>query len=95
MSSAPITGSPDLSLNTLSHFLDRFVFKNPKKPKDKDGKGGKGPSAMQPAAHADVNGVRLVKGEAQDAGGLMNEAAFARKRREDVPVDQVSNAFCP
>ncbi|EIW51269.1 CBF-domain-containing protein [Trametes versicolor FP-101664 SS1] len=35
LSSTPITSSPDLSQNTLSHFLDRFIYKNAKKPKPK------------------------------------------------------------
>jgi ribosome biogenesis protein MAK21 len=63
-----LTATPDLSLNTLNHFLDRFVYKNPKKlNKDKDGDGdndnamnigsgairkAKGSSLMQPAASA-------------------------------------------
>ena len=29
----PLTASADLSQNTLTHFLDRFVYKNPKKMK--------------------------------------------------------------
>ena len=52
---------------------------------------GKGPSAMQPAASA-LEGVKLVKGDVGNYGGvvgLVNEKAFLRKRKEDVPVDQV------
>ncbi|KAI0631606.1 CBF/Mak21 family-domain-containing protein [Trametes polyzona] len=84
LSSSPITGSPDLSLNTLSHFLDRFVYKNPKKPKPK------GSSAMQPAAAADsTHGVTLIKGEAPGALGVpVNDERFWKRRAEDVPVDQ-------
>ena len=64
---------------------------------DEDGDGellmagkGKGPSAMQPAASA-LEGVKLVKGGVGNEGGglLVNEKAFLRRRREDVPVDQV------
>jgi len=46
---------------------------------------------MQPAASA-LEGVKLVKGDVgNDMGavGLVNEKAFLRRRREDVPVDQV------
>ena len=78
-----MTANADLSLNTLSHFLDRFVYKNPKKPKPK------GSSAMQPgAAASDGTNVRIVKG-AHDGEGMMNEEAFRKKKMKDVPVDQV------
>ncbi|EGN97244.1 hypothetical protein SERLA73DRAFT_92285 [Serpula lacrymans var. lacrymans S7.3] len=79
----PITSSADLSLNTLSHFLDRFVYKNPKKPKPK------GASAMQPAASAaDGIGVKLTKGEV-DSGILVNDEKFWRRKVENIPVDEV------
>ncbi|PPR06506.1 hypothetical protein CVT24_002634 [Panaeolus cyanescens] len=87
LSSQPLSASADLSQNTLSHFLDRFVYKNPKKVKEGEGAGGKGASAMQPAASA-LEGVKLVKGEVAD-GVMVNEAAFLRKKEHEVPVDQV------
>lgn len=31
LTAQPLTATADLSQNTLSHFLDRFVYKNPKK----------------------------------------------------------------
>lgn len=83
LSGQPITSSPDLSLNTLSHFLDRFVYKNPKKVKTK------GSSAMQPAASAnDRIGVKLLKGESS-GGALPNDEKFLNRRLQDVPVDEV------
>ncbi|KAF8888403.1 CBF/Mak21 family-domain-containing protein [Gymnopilus junonius] len=88
LSSQPLTASADLSQNTLSHFLDRFVYKNPKKVKEGEMPGGRGPSAMQPAASA-LEGVKLVKGEVGAALGIVNEKEFLRKKREDVPVDQL------
>ncbi|KAK0481504.1 CBF/Mak21 family-domain-containing protein [Armillaria novae-zelandiae] len=84
LSSQPLTASADLSLNTLSHFLDRFVYKNPKKSTTT-----KGASAMQPAASGlDGTGVKLMKG---DAGGnvLVNDAAFMKMKIQDVPVDEM------
>ncbi|THG97212.1 hypothetical protein EW026_g4738 [Hermanssonia centrifuga] len=85
LSSKPVTATPDLSLNTLSHFLDRFVYKNPKKPKPK------GASVMQPAAStADgASGVKLMKGEVVDGAGPVNDEKWWRRRVEDVPVDQL------
>lgn len=83
LASEPITSSPDLTLHTLSHFLDRFVFKNPKKSKSK------GASAMQPAVSAaDGVAVKRFKGEVS-GGALPNEEKFWKTRVEDVPVDEV------
>ncbi|TFK35819.1 CBF/Mak21 family-domain-containing protein [Crucibulum laeve] len=90
LTSQPLTASADLSQNTLSHFLDRFVYKNPKKLKPSEGAPSaksKGASAMQPAASSNV-GVKLMKGEVEDAD-MMNEAAFLRRKEGDVPVDQL------
>jgi ribosome biogenesis protein MAK21 len=87
LSSQPLTASADLSQNTLSHFLDRFVYKNPKQIKTGDSAGGKGASAMQPSASA-IDGVKLIKGEV-GVESMVNEAAFLKKRVQDVPVDQV------
>jgi len=99
LSSQPVTASADLSLNTLSHFLDRFVYKNPKKAKSgvnsaNVGAGkGKGTSAMQPAASAmDGTGVKLMKGEVGSLE-LMNGEKFLKRKLEDVPVDQVGFQF--
>ncbi|PBK76587.1 CBF-domain-containing protein [Armillaria solidipes] len=84
LSSQPLTASADLSLNTLSHFLDRFVYKNPKKSTST-----KGASAMQPAASGlDGTGVKLMKGDAS-GNVLVNDAAFMKMRIQDIPVDEV------
>lgn len=92
--SQPLTSTPDLALNTLSHFLDRFVYKNPKKQSSKQ----KGSSVMQPAAGDAISGggVRLIKGEVGDGlgsgsgGGVtVNDEKWWRRRVEDVPIDQV------
>lgn len=84
----PLTTSPDLALHTLAHFLDRFVFKNPKKAR------AKGSSAMQPSAagiDGGGEGVRRVRGEAQEAP--VNEDGWWRRGVGSVPADQVSRAF--
>ncbi|KAI0067515.1 CBF-domain-containing protein [Artomyces pyxidatus] len=80
LSRQPLTTSPDLSLHTLSHFLDRFVYKNPKKIK------AKGASMMQPTS-ADGDGVRKLKGDIQE--GPVNEEGWWKKSKGSVPVDQV------
>jgi len=54
---------------------------------------GKGASAMQPAA-SDVEGVKLIKDEIGFAREEpVNEKVFIRRKRSDVPVDQVGSAI--
>ncbi|KAJ7677224.1 CBF/Mak21 family-domain-containing protein [Mycena rosella] len=96
LSGQPLTASADLSLNTISHFLDRFVYKNPKKVKPNANNAnvvigkGKGASAMQPAASGlEGGGVKLMKGEMGDMEARVNEGVFLRKKEADVPVDQL------
>ncbi|WVF68528.1 hypothetical protein IAT40_003296 [Kwoniella sp. CBS 6097] len=85
--SQPLTGSSDISLNTLVSFLDRFVYRNPKKTLQP-----KGASIMQPAAVSDKSGM-IVNNRGAKAGGdgqaglTVNSEAFWRKKIEDVPVE--------
>lgn len=83
LNNEPISTSSDLNLNTLSHFLDRFVYRNAKKPK------AKGASIMQPAAASDKSGVVLMMKGSNGADQEVNSAAFWRQKEEDVPADQV------
>jgi hypothetical protein len=48
---------------------------------------------MQPSASA-IDGVKLIKGEV-GVESMVNEAAFLKKRAQDVPVDQVLLLFLP
>ncbi|EKM74690.1 hypothetical protein AGABI1DRAFT_65411 [Agaricus bisporus var. burnettii JB137-S8] len=84
LTAQPLTATADLSQNTLSHFLDRFVYKNPKK--KASGVEGKGASAMQPAGSA-IEGVKLRKGEMPDV--QVNQPAFWKKKETQIPVDQM------
>ncbi|OCF43874.1 ribosome biogenesis protein MAK21 [Kwoniella heveanensis CBS 569] len=87
--SQPLTGSADISLNTLVSFLDRFVYRNPKKTLQP-----KGASIMQPAAALDKSGM-IVNNRGAKAGGdgqaglTVNSEAFWRKKIEDVPVEMM------
>ncbi|KXN81058.1 Ribosome biogenesis protein MAK21 [Leucoagaricus sp. SymC.cos] len=85
LTAQPLTATADLSQNTLSHFLDRFVYKNPKK--KASGVEGKGASAMQPAGSV-VEGVKLRKGEVPDSVQV-NMPAFWKKKESQIPVDQM------
>lgn len=80
---AKVTATADLGLNTLSHFLDRFVYRNPKKPRPK------GTSAMQPAAYNDGTGM-VHAGKAPGAAvDVVNTEGFRKLNEDNVPADQV------
>lgn len=80
-----LTGSADISLNTLISFLDKFVYRNPKKTLQP-----KGASIMQPAAVNDTTGnVIRNRGPRTAPDSNVNTEAFWRKKVEDVPVDQL------
>ncbi|KAF8493588.1 CBF/Mak21 family-domain-containing protein [Gautieria morchelliformis] len=82
LSHAKVTATADLGLNTLSHFLDRFVYRNAKKPRPK------GTSAMQPAAHDDGTGM-VHAGKVAGAIDFVNAEGFRKRDEDDVPADQV------
>lgn len=76
---------PDLSSHTLTHFLDRFVYRNAKAAES----GPRGSSIMQPLAGGDSRGV-LISGRASQNGQQpVNTEAFWRKKTEDVAVDEI------
>lgn len=87
LNSQLLTSTSDLTLNTLSHFLDRFVYRNPKK------QTAKGSSAMQPDGNEggdpDTMVVR-IKGKGIGKEEFANDEKFWRRKVGDVPVDQVS-----
>lgn len=80
LSNEPLTSSPDLSLYTLAHFLDRFVYKNPKKAAPR------GASAMQPSSST-AGGVRRVRADVQETP--LNVEGWWRRGEGGVPADQV------
>ncbi|KAK6510429.1 hypothetical protein TWF506_009537 [Arthrobotrys conoides] len=81
---ASMPSKPDLSLHTLTHFLDRFVYRNAKASSTT-----KGSSIMQPLAGGDTRGMVL---HTKTAGrGLMpvNSDAFSNMKEENVKEDEV------
>lgn len=76
----PLTSSPDLTLYTLTHFLDRFVYKNPKKA------GSRGTSAMQPSTTGG-GGVSRVRADVQETP--LNVGGWWRRGESGVAPDQV------
>ncbi|EXJ94489.1 hypothetical protein A1O1_02885 [Capronia coronata CBS 617.96] len=82
---AKLPGKPDLSLHTLSHFLDRFVYRNPKL----SSSGLRGSSIMQPMAASDTHNV-LIAGSAGGARQLpVNSDAFKSKKGDEVAAEDV------
>lgn len=83
---APMPPKPDLSLNTLIHFLDRFVYKNPKTSTKTTGT--KGISIMQPLLAGDKSSVLV-----SNAGGrekpAVNSDQFWKMNTENVGADEV------
>ncbi|GJJ14710.1 hypothetical protein Clacol_008977 [Clathrus columnatus] len=73
---SPVTATPDLGLNTLSHFLDRFVYRNAKNKTT-----NKGTSAMQRSG---------IESQAKAAIETeVNTDQFRKMNEKDVPVDQI------
>lgn len=75
---------PDLSLHTLIHFLDRFVYKNPKSTA-----GPRGSSIMQPMVESTTSD-RLVSARSKTATRQpVNSEAFWKLESDKVDADEV------
>ncbi|KAL4893992.1 CBF/Mak21 family-domain-containing protein [Aspergillus ambiguus] len=78
-----MSGKPDLTLHTLTHFLDRFVYRTPKSAAPT-----RGASIMQPLAGSDAQD-RLVAGGKHAQHVPLNSEAFWKKKSEDVAAEDV------
>ncbi|KAG0078170.1 hypothetical protein BGZ92_001595 [Podila epicladia] len=89
LSLQPIEGKPEFYQHALIHFLNRMVYKNPKKQRDdiNTALGTKGSSIMQPMAAHRGSSIMLKKGGGNDVN--VNTEAFWAKKEADVPVDQI------
>ncbi|KAF9423945.1 hypothetical protein BGZ94_008128 [Podila epigama] len=89
LSLQPIEGKPEFYQHALVHFLNRMVYKNPKKQRDdvNTALGTKGSSIMQPMAAHRGTSIMLKKGGGNDIN--VNTEAFWQKSESDVPVDQI------
>lgn len=85
LSHSPMSGKPDLTLHTLTHFLDRFVYRSPKAHQTP-----KGSSIMQPLAGGDTSGLLVTSGAAAGTQQEpVNSEAFWRKRADQVAAEDV------
>lgn len=76
---------PDMSTHTLTHFLDRFVYRNAKAATG----GSRGSSIMQPLAGGRSEGILLTTRGMRHGQQPVNSESFWRKKIEDVEVDEV------
>jgi ribosome biogenesis protein MAK21 len=81
----PLSGKPDLNLHTLSHFLDRFVYRNPKL----SHMGLRGSSIMQPMATENTHAVLLGADKANKIAAPVNSEQFRTKASSEVAVEDV------
>ena len=75
---------PDLATHTLIHFLDRFVYRNPKKTAG----GLKGASIMQPLAGGDTSGLLVAARSKKGAQVPVNTEAFWKMEGGKVNADE-------
>ena len=81
----PMPPKPDLSLNTLIHFLDRFVYRNPKA-----ANAPRGASIMQPIAGGDSSALIVsAYSDKSSTQQPVNSEAFWKQASEKVNVDEV------
>ncbi len=84
LSHRSIAGKPDLKLHTLSHFLDRFVYRNPKLAAT----GLRGSSIMQSMATDNKDAV-LLSTTASTRTAPVNSDVFRARKTEDVSAEDV------
>ena len=76
---------PDLALNTLIHFLDRFVYRNPKATS-----APRGASIMQPMAGGDTSALLITAySNKSSTRQPVNSEAFWKQSSEKVNADEV------
>lgn len=80
-----MSGKPDLTLHTLTHFLDRFVYRTPKA-----GASVRGASIMQPLAGGDTADRLVEAGKVTVRQGLpLNSENFWKKKANEVAAEDV------
>jgi ribosome biogenesis protein MAK21 len=84
LSSEKMQEKPDPSMHTLMHFLDRFVYRNPKsKPPSR------GISIMQPMAGGPDVDLLIRDRTGAQAERPLNSESFWQRKKEKVSVDEV------
>ncbi|KAI9879392.1 MAG: hypothetical protein M1830_008611 [Pleopsidium flavum] len=79
-----LPNKPDLSLHTLIHFLDRFVYRNARS----TAAGPRGMSIMQPLAGGDASYLLVSARYTSRGQAPVNSEAFLSLKSDDVAVDE-------
>lgn len=79
-----MSGKPDLTLHTLTHFLDRFVYRTPKATT-----AARGASIMQPLAGGDTADRLVEAGKAAPQAVPLNSENFWKKKADEVAAEDV------
>lgn len=79
-----MTGKPDLTIHTLIHFLDRFVYRNPKASLSL-----RGSSIMQPLAGGDSSGLLVTPRRTSKGQEPLNSESFWKKQIDEVAPEDV------
>ena len=82
----PMPAKPDPTQHTLSHFLDRFVYRTAR---SKASASMHGSSIMQPMAGSNAADLLVKPGREGGVRGDVNSEAFWQKKVEDVAADEV------
>ena len=82
---AKLPGKPDLNLHTLIHFLDRFVYRNPKMPTSHL----RGSSIMQPLAASNAGAVLVRNTVASKQAVPVNSEGSRAKKGNEVAAEDV------
>ncbi|KAJ5568700.1 Ribosome biogenesis protein NOC1 [Penicillium hetheringtonii] len=80
----PMSGKPDLTIHTLSHFLDRFVYRTPK-----TSASSRGASIMQPLAGGEAKDRLVEAGKSAVQHVPLNSENFWKKKADDVAAEDV------
>jgi ribosome biogenesis protein MAK21 len=83
LNAQPNTAKPDLALHTVKHFLDRFVYRNPKTKAVT-----RGASIMQPLPGTDTSLVLNVRGAARTEK-VVNSEQWWRQQIDRIKPDEV------
>lgn len=79
-----MSGKPDLTLHTLTHFLDRFVYRTPKA-----SAAARGASIMQPLAGGETADRLVEAGKSAPQAVPLNSENFWKKKADDVAAEDV------
>lgn len=81
----PMPSKPDLGMHTLTHFLDRFVYRNAKTASANT----RGTSIMQPLSGGKSLGMVLSTRDGMRGSVPVNSESFWKKKVEDVVPEEV------